>query len=624
MSLDNGSFFKKPEFSSPDSKPEFSKPGELDTSAKREDMTEKVNVPFRLSESIIKRIDETIGILKSNGLSKYAQDAQNLMSSILKDRFTVAVVGEFSKGKSTFINNLVGRDVLPTGNTPTTAMLTRIMYNANEALVIADGKNPKKTFPLSIKSWEGYTASLTGDDPSGVAFIGLNDQWLKNGIEIVDTPGAGDLEESRVALIGDALKGSDGAIITISAEVAMSMSEKLFIEERLISKKTPFLMLIITKLDRIDENQRSGVVKYIKQKLEMWNINVPVYIPADVLIPGGEFEDIIGMDKVKNQIDSWVVAPERVKLTGEWISQRMSSIVTHSIAELNENYVLSQSKGKELDELLSRKKDLLKKAANEWEEIRVEMLARSNDAYKKLLMKAKDVERNLVERLSHELSHSSNPQKWWTEDYPYRVKIEMSNFSSSMENMVAKRISEDARWFNARLDKSFKTNVLFTPDKYIDENDSHVSDGVDSHLEIKDLTAARTVSRVGVSALSIVGFMACSSIGLPPIIGSTGITTGGTVISEVFFKKKIEAQRQLVKEEMERNVPEIIRKSMIHTESRLNSMYNDIIKEAQKQEKVWMDNQNTAINSSIGERTEENNIKEKIVSLEALLRKWEM
>ena len=45
-----------------------------------------------------------------------------------RSRFTVAVVGEFSRGKSTLINRLLGRSVLPVGNMPTTAMLPLLLF----------------------------------------------------------------------------------------------------------------------------------------------------------------------------------------------------------------------------------------------------------------------------------------------------------------------------------------------------------------------------------------------------------------------------------------------------------------------------------------------------------------
>src|SRR5579871_4213508 len=42
--------------------------------------------------------------------------------------FTLLVLGEFKRGKSTLINRLLGADVLPVGAAPTTAVVTRVAY----------------------------------------------------------------------------------------------------------------------------------------------------------------------------------------------------------------------------------------------------------------------------------------------------------------------------------------------------------------------------------------------------------------------------------------------------------------------------------------------------------------
>ena len=62
------------------------------------------------------------------------QDARRRASSatsckkLEEDRFHLVVVGEFNHGKSTFVNALLGADVLPTGVTPTTAVIHHLVY----------------------------------------------------------------------------------------------------------------------------------------------------------------------------------------------------------------------------------------------------------------------------------------------------------------------------------------------------------------------------------------------------------------------------------------------------------------------------------------------------------------
>ena len=46
------------------------------------------------------------------------------------ERFSVVVLGEFNHGKSTFINALLGTPLLPTGITPTTALLAHVTHGA--------------------------------------------------------------------------------------------------------------------------------------------------------------------------------------------------------------------------------------------------------------------------------------------------------------------------------------------------------------------------------------------------------------------------------------------------------------------------------------------------------------
>ncbi len=63
------------------------------------------------------------------GLAYVARDIRDTRLPKLDDeRFTVVVLGEFNHGKSTFINALLGAPVMPTGITPTTAVLAHVMH----------------------------------------------------------------------------------------------------------------------------------------------------------------------------------------------------------------------------------------------------------------------------------------------------------------------------------------------------------------------------------------------------------------------------------------------------------------------------------------------------------------
>lgn len=580
---------------------------------------------IKVSPEFNQIMSEAVVTLKKANMNSFATDIDTMARDVNRQRFTVAVVGEFSRGKSSFINKMFGRELLPVANMPTTAMLTRIRYSAKEAITVVDSKTRTQTvLPISPDSWTNYVADMSGNDPSGVAFVGIDNPWLKNGIEIIDTPGAGDLEEKRAALIGDALNGSDSAIITVSAERAMSMSEKLFIEERLISKKTPFLMLVITKLDLIDIAQRDKIIDFVKTKLSMWKMNnIPVYVPYKIEMPNDRYDSIIGMDKVVNRLNDWMLGSDRKKLTEQWLALKLSNSLQSAIDAANEQKCLisSDSESKK-QQLIEQKTEMLARAEDKWKEIVGTLKLRADECYDLFLEKATEYRQSMVEKLQYELSHTGNVKKWWTEDYPYRLKIEMTNMSVAMENAVSRRVTKDIMWLNSSLEKNFKTSVVYTPEDITDK-ETYTQFDINSDVKVKDLSSGRTISRIGITALSITAALTCSFIGVASIIGTMGVSTGGSVLTEGIFKKKIEDQKDIVKREIANCTPKVVDNAMAYSERRAKNIYADLATEATKKQTAWMENQKNIIAAAKDNSGEEGIVRMDSVidSLSALLNK---
>ncbi len=59
-----------------------------------------------------------------------------LRRRLREDRFRILVVGEAKRGKSTFINALIGLPVLPMGVTPLTAVATTVTFGRPERVAV--------------------------------------------------------------------------------------------------------------------------------------------------------------------------------------------------------------------------------------------------------------------------------------------------------------------------------------------------------------------------------------------------------------------------------------------------------------------------------------------------------
>ena len=567
-------------------------------SASKENIfTSEKLAPLKINSALSDTLREIAGEFRALGNEGAAKAIESVYVRGTRNRFSVAVVGEFSRGKSTFINNLLGRKILPVGDLPTTALLTRIRFNNVEKLVHFNQRNQKVAdLPLSQDSWDGLVAENFGkSDPTGTVFAGVKSEWLgRNNIEIMDTPGAGDLEAKRARIIGDALLGCDGAIITVTATGAMSMSEKLFIEQRLLSRKTPFMMLIITKLDLIRKAEREKIIQYVQDKLTSWNMNIPVFIPAVVDGLSEKYKDIMGLDKIKAKVVSWMNDKERVKMTEEWIATQALEVVDRELSVLYEQKALLEADEHKREELIEEKKNRLKKAELAWEDIRIKMLSRGKDCYDQLIRKAAEYRETITERLQYEVSHTPDPARWWQDDYTYRLKVELANMAVGIENTISRVITEDMRWFNSVLENSFKTHVICEKETIADRD--LVKDVIVSReLDFEDIGKKRNAVRVGTAALSIAGYALCSSVGFLPLIATMGVSTGSSIVSEKVFKKKIDEQRTLISEALATEVPRAISEATAESERRIKAVYDDIIKAAKEKEEVWTQAQLTAI-----------------------------
>lgn len=555
--------------------------------------------PIKINRELLSALQKTKQVFVAADLAVLLREIKRVEQDIAKNVFSIAVVGEFSKGKSTFINNLIGKEILPVGNLPTTAILTRIRHHSKEMLVVFDenGKQ-KQTLPLTQDSWEGLVAeNFEGTDPKGTVLAGGNFKWLsENGIELIDTPGAGDLEKAREQVIGDALLGCDGAVITVSASAVLSRSEKLFIEERLIARKTPFLMLVITKMDQVPKEQRGDIIKYARDRLSQWNVNIPVYVPYSVEMPDDFWQDFVGMDKVKAKIKEWIGSPERVRLTEEWLAARLLSIMETAISALQEQKeMLDITDEEERGRRIEQKKGELSKAQIVWEDLRLQMMERSGRCYELFLERVNEYSANIVEKMKYEASHAGSPEKWWKEDYPYRIKVELTNMMMSINNNVMRRVGEDTQWFNVSMDRNFKTHVLCKNGTILNKEEIQEISAKGPNLGFEDIQKERTAVRVATAAATVAGFFLMAGTGIYPILATTGISTGSSIISEKMLKGKLEKQREMIKKEIEKSVPALIEDATRESEQRLKSVYENVVNEAVKREQAWLEAQKTAI-----------------------------
>src|SRR5262245_47304269 len=120
------------------------------------------------------------------GLATLARELRDVqIPKVEQERFNLVVLGEFNHGKTTFVNRLLGKEVLPVGITPTTAALTHVIHGAKPAArVMLEGGGEEKLDPGKLGDW------ITGGNAARAKYVEL--AWpaavLKDRVTLVDTP----------------------------------------------------------------------------------------------------------------------------------------------------------------------------------------------------------------------------------------------------------------------------------------------------------------------------------------------------------------------------------------------------------------------------------------------------
>jgi ribosome biogenesis GTPase A len=150
-----------------------------------------------------------------DSLGELAGDADLVALAALRDRLNsarlrVLVAGEAKRGKSTLANALLGREVLPTGVTPLTAVPATVVRArpGEEGIEVSFSSGGTERFPLSELELFGTERGNPGNCRHVSAItVGLDAPILDRGVEIVDTPGTGSVHAHNTAAAAEALRG---------------------------------------------------------------------------------------------------------------------------------------------------------------------------------------------------------------------------------------------------------------------------------------------------------------------------------------------------------------------------------------------------------------------------------
>ncbi len=200
-------------------------------------------------------------IARSEGREALVNQLEPVMQRFELGLFRLVVMGEIKKGKSSFVNALLGEaDLLPTQSDVATSTVFKLMYGPQRRFKVffqpdidtGKRRDVEEILPDQLRDYG--TEDGNPNNEKRVDFIGveLPHPLLKQGLVLVDTPGVGGLFRAHRDISLRYAPNADALFFVLdSVEAVISKDEILFLRE-LTTKGTKRVFFVQTKTDVVD------------------------------------------------------------------------------------------------------------------------------------------------------------------------------------------------------------------------------------------------------------------------------------------------------------------------------------------------------------------------------------
>ncbi len=205
-------------------------------------------------------------LISKYGLVEFRSVLATILDALERRGLELAVFGRVSTGKSSLLNRLLGREVLPVGVTPITAVPTRIGFGREPQLHVWFADAPSRH--LGVSALPEYASER--ENPANVKrvlrlVVELPAPFLESGVTLVDTPGLGSLATAGAAETLAYLPHCDVAAVLVDASSTITSDDLATVGSLLDAGIR--VSVLLSKGDLLNEKDRDAALAYVRQML---------------------------------------------------------------------------------------------------------------------------------------------------------------------------------------------------------------------------------------------------------------------------------------------------------------------------------------------------------------------
>lgn len=262
------------------------------------------------------------GLLADGAGDALLKDIELFKNNVNEAReIKIPFVGIFNAGKSSMLNALMGRDILPVDNEPTTAICAELRGDKNERIELyREG--------CLIGEYAIDRLGVIDTEPGDVAHVFVDNEFISSlnerGIVLVDMPGIDSGIEQHNKAIANYLRNGTLFVMLLSANAgSLPRSSGFFMRELRAYGLNPPVFLTKSELFPAENNEK--VCKQVKNNLELLGFEDPIVKIASARTDCSAVADYL------NQINADDLAITRVKGLAKSIVNSAISYINDSI-----------------------------------------------------------------------------------------------------------------------------------------------------------------------------------------------------------------------------------------------------------------------------------------------------
>ncbi len=224
-------------------------------------------------EKLLTLLHDVQTFMTAQGKEGDAQALEKLQNNIEHGLFSIVLIGEFSAGKSTFLNALMQKRILPSYTRETTATVNFLQHaskapNGEPGIVYYRDGRTEVLPDLSVDTLTKYVTVGEGEKRNAVSEstervdLFLKSRFLEDGVMLVDSPGLNGITENLEDITRRQIKESHASIFMFSADRPGSKTD--FDTLRDLRAQCSRIFIVLNKIDAIKANEGESVESVVQ------------------------------------------------------------------------------------------------------------------------------------------------------------------------------------------------------------------------------------------------------------------------------------------------------------------------------------------------------------------------